>query len=78
MQLQDIEVEIEKLSVHERASLAKKIIDSLEVCETNLSDAEIEALWVEEAERRLDDIHAGVVQEVSAEEAFERARNAIS
>ena len=78
MQLQDIEVEIEKLSVHDRASLAKKIIDSLEVCETNLSDAEIEAIWVGEEERRLDDIHAGIVQEISAEEAFERARNAIS
>ena len=55
-----------------------KIMDSIDVCETNLSDAEIEALWVEEAERRLDDIHAGTVQEVSVEDAFERARNAIS
>jgi len=53
-------------------------MDSLNAYETNLSDAEIEALWVEEAERRLDDIHAGIVQEISAEEAFERARNAIS
>ncbi len=78
MQLQEIEVEIEKLSVHDRASLAKKIIDSLDAYETNLSGAEIEALWVEEAERRLDDIHAGIVQEIPVEEAFDRAHNAIS
>lgn len=78
MQLQEIEVEIENLSAHDRASLAKKIIDSLNVYETNLSDAEIEALWVEEAERRLDEIHTGVAQEIPAEEAFERSCNAIS
>ncbi len=43
-----------------------------------LSDAEIEALWAEEAERRLDDLEQGAVAEVPAEEVIRRARAAIS
>lgn len=64
--------------MHDRARLAQKTIDSFDAYETNLSAAEIEALWVEEAERRLDDIHSGIVQEIPVDEAFEIAHNAIS
>ncbi len=37
-----------------------------------------EALWVEEAERRLDEMQQGQVSEIPAEEALRKARNAIS
>lgn len=78
MQLQEIEVEIEKLSAHDRASLAKKIIESLDSNSEGFSEAEIEALWVEEAERRLDEMLAGTVREIAVEDALKHARNAIS
>ena len=43
-----------------------------------LSEAEIEALWAEEAERRLDELEQGSVTEVPAEEVIRRARAVIS
>jgi hypothetical protein len=74
MGLKELEAEIKKLDLKDRAALAKSIVESLD----ELSEAEIEALWVEEAERRLDELEQGVVSEVSAEDALRRARAAIS
>jgi hypothetical protein len=45
MGLKELEVEIKKLDLKERATLAKWIVESLD----DLSEAEIKALWVEEA-----------------------------
>jgi putative addiction module component (TIGR02574 family) len=72
--LEQLEVEIKKLNLKERAALAKWIIQSLD----ELSESEIEALWVEEAERRLDELEQGLAAEVPAEEVLRRARAAIS
>ncbi|MDR3570432.1 MAG: addiction module protein [Syntrophobacteraceae bacterium] len=44
----------------------------------DLSEVGIEALWVEEAERRLDEMELGQVSEIPAEEALRKARKAIS
>lgn len=74
MSLKELEAEIKKLDLKDRATLAKRIVESLD----ELSPAEIEALWVEEAERRLDELEQGVVAEVPAEDALRRARVAIS
>jgi len=74
MSLKELEAEIKKLDLKDRALLAKRIVESLD----ELSDAEIEALWVEEAERRLDEMEKGLVTEIPAEEALRRARAAIS
>jgi hypothetical protein len=74
MGLKELEAEIKKLDLKDRAALAKSIVESLD----ELSEAEIEALWAEEAERRLDELEQGVVSEVSAEDALRRARAAIS
>ncbi len=74
MSLKELEAEIKKLDLKDRATLAKRIVESLD----ELSPAEIEALWVEEAERRLDELEQGVVAEVPAEDALRRARAAIS
>jgi hypothetical protein len=74
MSLKELEAEIKKLDLKDRAALAKRIIESLD----DLSPAEIEALWAEEAERRLDELEQGVVVEVPAEDALRRARAAIS
>jgi putative addiction module component (TIGR02574 family) len=74
MSLEELEIEIKKLNLKERAALAKWIVESLE----GLSEAEIEALWAEEAERRLDELEQGLVTEIPGEEVLRRARAAIS
>jgi hypothetical protein len=74
MSLKELEAEIKKLDLKDRALLAKWIVESLD----ELSEAEIEALWDEEAERRLDEMEKGLVTEIPAEEALRRARAAIS
>ena len=74
MGLKELEAEIKKLNLKDRAALAKWIVESLE----ELSEAEIEALWAEEAERRLEELEQGVVSEIPAEESLRRARAAIS
>jgi len=72
--LQELETEIGKLALKERAASAKWIVQTLD----DLSESELAALWVEEAERRLDELEQGVAPEISAEEALRRARAAIS
>jgi len=74
MSLKELEAEIRKLNLKDCAMLAKWIVESLE----ELSKAEVEALWVEEAELRLDDLEQGLVTEIPAEEALRRVRAAIS
>lgn len=74
MGINEIEVEISKLPLQERALLAKRIMESLDT----LSEAEIEALWVEEAERRLDELEQGLVTDIPVGEVLSRARAAIA
>ena len=74
MSFDELVAEVKKLSLEERAALAKWIVESLD----ELSDPEIEALWVREAEPRLDELEQGRATEVSAKEVLRRARAAIS
>lgn len=74
MSLKGIEAEIKKLDLKSRAALAKWIVESLD----DLSEAQVEALWAEEAERRLDEMERGQVTEIPAKEVLRRARAAIS
>jgi len=74
MGLKEIEAEIKKLDLKERASLAKWIMESLD----DLSEVEVEKLWAEEAERRLDEMEREQVPEIPAKEVLRRARAAIS
>ena len=74
MNLKEPEAEIKRVSLKDRAVLAKWIVESLD----ELSEAEVEALWAEEAERRLDEMERGQVTEISAKEALRRARAVIS
>ena len=55
MSFDELVAEVKKLSLEDRASLAKWIVESLD----ELSESEIEALWVQEAERRLDELEQG-------------------
>ena len=71
MNLEQLEAEIKNLNLKERSALAKRIIRSLD----ELPESEIEALWTEEAERRLDELEQGLAPEIPAEEALHRARD---
>ena len=74
MELKELEHEIMKLSIEERAALAERLILSVDAP----SDAENLRLWVREAERRVKELREHTAEEVSAEEVFRRARAAIS
>lgn len=76
--LQEIEISAMKLSLEERAALAKALILSLDApADETSSDVENLQLWVEEGERRLAELRAGTAQEVPAEEVLRRARAAL-
>ena len=74
MSLKELEAEIKKLDLKYRAALAKWIVENLD----ELPEVEIEALWVDEAEHRLDEMGRGLVCEMSADGVIRRARMAIS
>jgi hypothetical protein len=74
MSLEELEAEIRKLPLRERGALARWLVESLD----ELTHAEVEALWVEEAERRLDELERGAATEVPAAEVLRRGRAALS
>jgi putative addiction module component (TIGR02574 family) len=74
MSIAELEVEILKLTAKDRAELANWLLGSLD----GLSESEIESLWVEEAERRLDELTRGNVCTIPSEEVLRRARTMLS
>jgi hypothetical protein len=50
------------------------IVESLD----ELTQDEVDALWAEEAEHRLDELDQGIVTEIPVQEVLRRARAAIS
>ena len=74
MKLEELENEVMKLGLEDRAALAEKLILSLDAP----SEAENLRLWIAEAERRLKELREGTATEVPAQEVFRRARAAIS
>jgi hypothetical protein len=71
MSLEELKGEVMKLAPEARAKLAHALLESLE----NLSEAEIEGLWVDEAIRRDEDIDAGKVSLRPADKALKEARS---
>jgi putative addiction module component (TIGR02574 family) len=67
--MQKIESEALNLDMHSRASLVGKLLLSLD--EPTMS--EVEQLWLDEAERRLDDYRVGKVQGIPGKDVFNRA-----
>lgn len=70
MTLEVLETEALQLNPSARAKLAKKLLSSLEA----LSEAEVERLWAEEAERRNEQIERGVVEARPVEDVLRNAR----
>lgn len=69
MTMQKIESVVLNLDIHSRASLVGKLILSLD----EPTGSEVERLWLDEAERRLDDYRTGKVQGIPGNDVFKRA-----
>ena len=63
-----------QLTIEERAQLAGRLLLSLD----EPSEAEVERLWLEEAERRLKEFREGRVRGIPADEVLRRAMDDIS
>jgi putative addiction module component (TIGR02574 family) len=63
----EIEKQAQNLPAKERARLALALMESLDQGE----DVDAEELWLDEAERRLEDYRAGRVEAIPANEVFE-------
>jgi len=72
MTIDELKREARQLDVSGRADLARDLLESLD----DLSEAEIEQLWLDEAVRRHQEIISGAVETVSMEEALSKARAA--
>lgn len=66
---QEISEATMQLDLEDRARLAGKLLLSLD----EPSPAEVERLWLDEAERRLEDYRSGKSKGIPAEEVFSRA-----
>ena len=64
MTVEDLEAELLKLPLHERARLAKRLLSSLD------GDSEIEQAWEDVAEARYQRYLVGEMETVSASEAL--------
>ena len=62
------------LSLEERAQLAGRLLLSIE----NPTDVEVERLWLDEAERRLNAFRRGDSQSIPSEEVFKKAISDLS
>lgn len=69
MNSQELEAQVLRLSQHERARLAQKLIASLD------EDDATEQAWAEEAQRRYEDLRTGDTEAISAEQVFAEARS---
>jgi len=72
--LDDVITAALQLGIEERAELAGRLLLSLD----EPSESEVEALWLEEAERRLKEFRAGKVRGIPADEVFRRVMDDIS
>jgi putative addiction module component (TIGR02574 family) len=69
--VEEIEREIRSLSDDERMRLLRDLVADLD----GNPDLEVEKAWLEEAQRRFQELQQGVVEAVSAEEVFKSARD---
>jgi hypothetical protein len=70
MDFESIEKEALGLDARQRARLAHELLDSID----NLTPQEIEALWLDEAARRAQEIDDGSTALVDGEEVARKAR----
>ena len=69
----ELESKALKLPPKERARLAERLIASLD----QETDPDAEELWLQEAERRLDELESGSASGIPADQVFEKARSTL-
>lgn len=67
-----------KLDHEERTRLAGRLLQSLDEEEEKLSPAESEALWLEEAERRLEEWERGKIEGIRGEKVLSELRDLLA
>jgi hypothetical protein len=70
MTIDELRREALGLDLSSRARLARDLLSSLD----DLSESEIEQLWLEESVRRHDEVVTGAVETVAMDEALAKAR----
>lgn len=70
MTIDELRREALRLDPSTRASLARDLLESLD----DLAEREVEQLWLEEAERRRQEVASGAVRAIPMDEVFARAR----
>jgi putative addiction module component (TIGR02574 family) len=68
-----LETQLLHLPRGDRARLAEVLLASLDADVASGPSAEVEALWRAEAERRVDELHRGLVAGIPAEAVFANA-----
>jgi putative addiction module component (TIGR02574 family) len=71
--VRELESRALQLPPQERARLAQRLISSLDP----ESDRDAEQAWLEEAERRLDELESGSVAGIPAEQVLDKARSTL-
>ncbi len=70
MTLEELKAELSRLNPEQRAEIASELIVSLD----DLSESEVERLWIEEAVRRDTALDNGTARSIPAGEVFSAAR----
>jgi putative addiction module component (TIGR02574 family) len=78
MTADEVVAEALKLDRKTRGRVASRLLSSLDDEQAQLSPEESEKLWLEEAERRLEEWEQGRVEGIPSEEVFARARALLS
>lgn len=65
------------IPLRDRVRLAQQLVSTLEGDIETATEQQIEELWFEEAERRLEELRSGSVKGIDAEDAFRNARKAL-
>jgi putative addiction module component (TIGR02574 family) len=69
----ELESKALRLPRRERARLAQRLISSLDA----EADADVDKLWLQEAERRLDELKSGKVAGIPAQKVIRKARSTL-
>ncbi len=67
----DLEMQARALPIKEKAALARLLIEELDTS----VDADVEQLWIDEAQRRYDAYQRGELEARPGDEVMARARN---
>jgi putative addiction module component (TIGR02574 family) len=70
MSLDELRSQVLTLDYRDRAALVHDLLDSLEA----LSPDQLEAVWAEEADRRLEELRGGGAEEIPGPEVLRQAR----